>query len=353
MIQYDTSFDKALTQKTFRQDAERIFEEWLVWCSLQEELLAAKIDKWFDDQKERTLAALDGLEGVYDNTKKSAQLIDELLSTNLVPFQRFKRVGEYRFATYTFPVNLADAFRKAGDPLADAIKVTATVDPTAMREALDQTSRTVMNGGGQSALNTLRIDLPFQVVDKGALKALDEYHLKLSIQLGESLSSKIKYELAEGIRNFEGIPEIRDRILSVYDKPVTVVVPPKFDADGNITRKGYTYEMDSKHWASVVARTEVTRAFISGRLEAYRQSGVVNTVQLLTASDERVCYECGSVDGNIYKLEESYDIIPIHGSCRCTFVPYIDEAMLDSALATAGENVADEYASVGVEGTEP
>jgi SPP1 gp7 family putative phage head morphogenesis protein len=343
MIQLDEI--QANFLKSYRTEMDSQYDEWLNWQTLQEELLAAKIEKWFGDQRLKTLQALEGLADVYDDTKKTASFIDTLLASNLLPVQRFKSVDKFLFSTYTFPVRISEKFRKGGDPIADQIKVISQVNSEGLADVLNEASSNGVYGGGQSGLNSMGINLGFQVLGDETIAALTSQNIKLTSQLEESMTSKIRYELLDGIKNFESIPELRDRILSVYDKPVTVSVPASIHPDGTVARKGYTYDLSAQQWANTVARTEITRAFVTGRLEAYKQSGIVKEVEFLTAGDERVCMDCSALDATVYKLDESFGEIPVHASCRCTFIPYIDAALMDQAFRDAGNNIANAYAS--------
>ena len=79
--------------------------------------------------------------------------------------------------------------------------------------------------------------------------------------------------------------------------------------------------MSNEAWAVTTARTETTRGFIEGKLDGYRQTGVVGSVILVVTPDERLCPACSGLGGTEYKLENAGGIIPIHASCRCTFIP--------------------------------
>lgn len=86
--------------------------------------------------------------------------------------------------------------------------------------------------------------------------------------------------------------------------------------------------------ADLIASTEVTRAFWVGNMEAFRVSGVVETVEHRTASDERVCPLCGPLNGVRTSLSNpsmshpsgsEYHELPIHPRCRCWWVAVIDD----------------------------
>ena len=102
-----------------------------------------------------------------------------------------------------------------------------------------------------------------------------------------------KVQILLGIDKGEGIAKISRRITDVFD----------------ITRQRST----------LIARTEVIRALNEGRINGYAQMGVAK-LEFLTSGSDRVCPECMDLEGNIYTIEESRGMLPIHPACRCTFV---------------------------------
>jgi SPP1 gp7 family putative phage head morphogenesis protein len=83
----------------------------------------------------------------------------------------------------------------------------------------------------------------------------------------------------------------------------------------------------SKHRATMIAVTEVTRAFQNGSMAAWRASGVVEGREWQTAVDERVCPLCGPLHGKVAKLNEPFGFgisdPPRHVMCRCYTLPVV------------------------------
>ena len=73
-----------------------------------------------------------------------------------------------------------------------------------------------------------------------------------------------------------------------------------------------------------VARTEVMSASNQGAIEGYRESGVVSTATWFTASDERDCDECDSMDGDTEDLDDTEGVLPLHPNCRCIWLANVD-----------------------------
>lgn len=80
--------------------------------------------------------------------------------------------------------------------------------------------------------------------------------------------------------------------------------------------------------ATVIARTELAYAANAGRQEAWREArrrgalGPNATKRWVTAHDERVCPECGPMDGQTVGLDDEFShgaqMPPRHPRCRCT-----------------------------------
>jgi len=67
-----------------------------------------------------------------------------------------------------------------------------------------------------------------------------------------------------------------------------------------------------------IARTETVRFRADGTLLSLQDKGK-RRVEFVTQSTHP-CPECESLDGDIYNINESFGIIPVHGSCRCRWI---------------------------------
>lgn len=111
---------------------------------------------------------------------------------------------------------------------------------------------------------------------------------------------------------------------------------------------------DNKKRAEMIARTEVIRAANYGTLSAYKQSGVIEGKEWLTANDEKVCPYCNSMDRKQLGLDDSFLPVggifevtttdgkpismtnnyldtqapPLHPRCRCTLLPIVKEIII-------------------------
>lgn len=115
------------------------------------------------------------------------------------------------------------------------------------------------------------------------------------------MGQEISRELAEGLTNGDNPREIARRLND------------RVDAVGI-------------HRGRLIARTETVRAHNEGALNRYedfkeRLDGVTTKVEHVTAGDNRVCPICATLAGRVLKIEDARGRIPVHPSCRCTFIP--------------------------------
>lgn len=83
-----------------------------------------------------------------------------------------------------------------------------------------------------------------------------------------------------------------------------------------------------KRRARLIAQTETTRAAHEGSVAGYEQSGVVAEMEWVTVNDERVCPQCGPLDGKRASLRGNFEGgagVPAHPGCRCFVRPVIEE----------------------------
>jgi len=174
---------------------------------------------------------------------------------------------------------------------------------------------------GEEALELLGSDVSYELLSE-ARKYLTSEPLKASKSLNKTIYGKVRKSLADGLENGEGIPKLAKRIDKVYSG---------LEA----------YQLNA------IARTETSRAVNFATVDGYRQSGVVNGKEWLTAFDERTCDWCEEMNGKVIALDEDYfkegdtmkvgkeslDISyedvgepPLHVSCRCTTIPVIGKS---------------------------
>jgi len=76
--------------------------------------------------------------------------------------------------------------------------------------------------------------------------------------------------------------------------------------------------------ARMIARTETINAHAVGQLNAFRLLGIEELgimAEWSTAGDEKVCSECGELEGQTFTIDEAEGMIPLHPNCRCAWIP--------------------------------
>lgn len=84
----------------------------------------------------------------------------------------------------------------------------------------------------------------------------------------------------------------------------------------------------AKRRAEMLARTEIIRAHHKGMIQEMRNWGIEGVhvlAEFRTAGDERVCEQCGAMQGTTYTLDEAENLIPVHPMCRCIVIPVESE----------------------------
>jgi len=245
------------------------------------------------------------------------------------------------FYTFTFmkiPTPIKQQIRKASGSIPEGvIDVVSEINADPFAKVLSDGVFDAVAEGGASALAMFDIAVLFNLRDENVEQFLKSHEIQLAKAITDQIESAIRFEILEGVRAGESIPQISKRILSVWDRPIQVSVPPRLGANGEIIRAGYSYALDVETWATTVARTETARGFIEGKLNGYRQTGVVKKVEFVVTPDERLCPSCAILEGAQFKINDAGGIIPVHPSCRCTFIPVIE--LDESTKATALDNV--------------
>jgi len=147
---------------------------------------------------------------------------------------------------------------------------------------------------------------------------------------------------AEFIRTAFGQPEALHKIELLYErafdelKGVTAVMGQQMSrtlseglAQGYGARKiarelRKNVSNITKTRANVIARTEIIRAHAEGQLDAFEHLGVEEVgvmAEWSTAGDERVCAECGELEGVVMTVKEARGLLPRHPNCRCAWIP--------------------------------
>ena len=146
----------------------------------------------------------------------------------------------------------------------------------------------------------------FTLVDTDALDFMVNYNLTLAGDVHRELSDGIKRTILTGIATGKGAGDI------VRDLGEVVVDKESFRQAGTRVFSKAQYRMET------IARTEVLRAHNMGRQKFHEQVGV-QKLEWLAADDERMCPQCGGLDGKTFHSDK-FPQQPVHPMCRCTSV---------------------------------
>jgi SPP1 gp7 family putative phage head morphogenesis protein len=198
----------------------------------------------------------------------------------------------------------------------------STAYDATLATAVTPVYRSLVAEAGQQAMSMVASQVFDSTAQSIAAYFTDRSGL-ISKAINAETDKQLRATLTEGINAGESIPQLADRITSVF---------------GSLA--GYRSER--------IARTETTAATTFATNTAWQQSGVVEGKEWFTAHDERVCPGCEVMDGSIIGIEKAWfnkgDVIeltdetdnviyrqkvdfdaisgpPLHVQCRCTELP--------------------------------
>jgi len=185
----------------------------------------------------------------------------------------------------------------------DSVLSGAIEEAKKMAGQLQPTYRYVVDDHGTRALAEVGAAAAFNLVNERVITYLQHTAPKRIRGITDTTWKQLREQLAEGIAAGETIPQLSDRVSAVF-------------ADAKGAR------------ATLIARTETIDASNFGAVEGYRQSGVVQQKEWLTARDEKVCPICEPLDGEIVDLDQPFssgdDEPGAHPDCRCSVAPVIE-----------------------------
>jgi len=171
---------------------------------------------------------------------------------------------------------------------------------------------------GVEALDLLGLD-GFKFTDE-TIRVISKFGLLMSDSINTTTMELLKVAIQAGLSEGDTINQIASRIDTIFS---------------------------DKARSQMIARSEVMRANNLGHLEGYKQSGVVDFKEWVTAMDERTCEFCLrmekeyavktldqnylnkydellGLEGGVLKMDyASLSAPPLHPNCRCVIVPVV------------------------------
>ncbi len=194
-------------------------------------------------------------------------------------------------------------------------------ETTVMVKIYDPLVKSVVVEQGQKAARLVNAKGNFDLTTQSVQEYLKKRAYKFSSEVNAETNVKLAAALSEGVAAGESIPLLKDRVSELFDGM-------------------------EDYRAERIARSEVVRGSNFAANEAYDQSGVVETLEWLTAEDERLCEFCVEMEGQTINLGDTFfdkgdslegknggtfdfgyediEFPPLHANCRCTIVPVIN-----------------------------
>lgn len=207
------------------------------------------------------------------------------------------------------------------------IAASVVSDTDVFAQSIMPVIRDIINAEGIAQIQSLVDNAVFYMQTPEIQRFIKKDGVKFIQAVNQETASQLQDELVEAIGKQESIPQIKARVQKVFE-----------DANG--------------FRAERIARSEVMRATNFSTQQAYKQSGVVESKEWLTAHDERTCPWCGPLDGKQLGLNDDFfeqgDTVtgvndkgkkvylnigvddvgfpPLHPNCRCTLIPVLKES---------------------------
>lgn len=171
------------------------------------------------------------------------------------------------------------------------------------------TVRKAYDFGVDDVADELGIIIAKSTTDFESLQFFDNMNIELMEGAYSDIAKDVKTQIRVGLQQQESIPQITKRI------------------KGRVKSVEKTY----KNRFRTIARTEIARAQSEGRLNSYKNSGVVQKVQVIVGTGpdpQGICESAfrappGSLSSPM-TIEEARGMIPQHPSCSCSIIPVVE-----------------------------
>jgi HK97 family phage portal protein len=173
------------------------------------------------------------------------------------------------------------------------------------------------------------IDLFTPLVEEMAVLAANEAYQLMKINAIYHPSARLKERVATAVKEFT------ESFVGTDRDQLTKILTDALESGQSVAEIERAIREEFGHYrreqSLKIARTETLRASNEGALDAFKQSGVVEAKQWLTAEDDRVDEECAELDGQIVSLGKDFfetnygsgEQPPLHPNCRCVLLPVL------------------------------
>ncbi len=198
--------------------------------------------------------------------------------------------------------------KKSVEKLVEKDLFSAEDEDELVNEAMINLEPILQNAGvisGQDANKLIQLELPY-IPSEQLRKRIQDNVDKFTRSMVDTDQEHLTNLIAAGIENGDSIPVISNTLKTDFAEY-------------------------SKMQATRITRTEVLRSANQATLDAFKQSGVVEGKQWLTAG---AVDECANYDGKIETLggnfyDQTSEFLdgdpPLHPNCRCVLIPVLSE----------------------------
>jgi hypothetical protein len=182
----------------------------------------------------------------------------------------------------------------------------------------------VMAKGGDKAIELTRIEASFDVVNVNAIRWADKASLDLIKDFTKTAKNSLRKVVSHGIEEGLSYKQIAGQInLHPFDLNSNQL-KAYYNMKGNLQAQGLAvtgpgnklipyYKKLKRDRATMIARTETSRAVNEGSLQGYEQVNIKN-VERIEAAD--CCEVCAPESGAVYTIDAARGVLPAHPDCR-------------------------------------
>ena len=170
--------------------------------------------------------------------------------------------------------------------------------------------KSLNNAGNRRSQRDRIADLKMPLEDSRVKKAIEDRTLELSKDYSESTNKEIKAAFLE----FNNSKDKKDARAKLEERIARAI--------GANDEQSNKRVRDTAARAKVIARTELTGAYNTARVDSFAAAGVKRFLWVANIVPGRTCSKCLERNGVIYTLEEiRTNFTPLHPHCRCTLEP--------------------------------
>lgn len=176
---------------------------------IQEEIFETQLKENFVNAKKEALKNFELLVVALEKTNDVCNFTKFLSNVYIDPVVNFQTYNTYTFKNYNLPKQVKDYFEKEKNSTGDIIKIISKINPNPFDDTIVNGLTDAYKRGGNVGLRFFDIDIDFAILDPNVIKWIKKHGLELSKNVTKQMSSAIRYELINGLKNNESILELK------------------------------------------------------------------------------------------------------------------------------------------------